>query len=171
MDHHVVAHGDVVDAPSNGVHDAGRVAASDVEVIGLAELGVRPGDVDGDTPSGPDVVVVDARCHHEDHGLPRLRLGYLDLLDLEGDGRLAVALGPDHLSQHARRHLAQGRDLADLVQVLGHSVPCAPARPGSAVSTAKLNLPPGRYCKTGPLVRRHRAALTGQLSARGHHRQ
>ena len=78
--------------------DAGAVGAADVVaellVVAVAE------DADGLAERGPDVVEVDARGHHPHDHLEGAGLRHVDLLDLEGVGRLALALLPDHPGGH-----------------------------------------------------------------------
>ena len=71
----------------------------------------------------PHVVEVDAGRHHAHDHLERAGLGDLDLLELEGVGRLALALLADHPGRHRRGQLARlGLDVCDLAQVNGHAV-------------------------------------------------
>ena len=65
----LVAGPDVVTSASDGLDDAGGVAAAEVEaglVTALAPLLVQADDVDGNAEGGPDVVVVHARGHDVD---------------------------------------------------------------------------------------------------------
>src|SRR5438093_1391073 len=72
----------------------------------------------GQAAGRPYVVVVDSRRHHEHKGLPRLQLRRrLDFLHLERLDRLPEPLRPDHLRIHRRRHFADWRNLADLVDL------------------------------------------------------
>jgi hypothetical protein len=84
--------------------DAGAVGPADV----MAVLGMIARSEDGDrlAERRPDVVVVDAGRHHPDDDLERAGLGNLDLLDLEGVDRLALALLADHPGGHRRRQRA-----------------------------------------------------------------
>ena len=73
VDDDVVADLDVRDVLADRPHDAARVAAADVEVLGLALLLARLDDVDRDAHRRPHVVVVDARGHHVDEHVVRRR--------------------------------------------------------------------------------------------------
>ena len=86
----------------------------------LAQLLVRLGHVDRDALGRPHVVVVDAGSHHEHEGVVRPDLRRLDGLDLERVLGLAVAIGTDQVGVHLGGDLADRRNLADLVQLLGH---------------------------------------------------
>ena len=67
---------------------------------------------------GPDAVVVDAAGHHEDQHLVLADRPGRQHLDLHrGFGR-AMALLADRPGVHLRRHVAERRDFADLVEVL-----------------------------------------------------
>ena len=68
-----------------------------VPVLGV--VAVTP-DADRLAERGPDVVVVHARRHHAHDHLERARLGHLDLLELEGVARLALALLADDPGRH-----------------------------------------------------------------------
>ena len=118
----VAVHDDLVaglparDALADLPHDPGRVRAADVVV-----LLVVAEDRDRLAQRRPDVVEVHARGHHAHDHLERGRLRYLHLLQLEGLGRLALALGADDPRRHRRGELA-GLDveLGDLAGVDGH---------------------------------------------------
>ena len=90
MDDDLVAGLPVGDAGADLPDDAGRVGAADV----VAVLGVVAVAEDRDrlAERRPDVVEVDPRGHHADDHLEGAGLGDLDLLDLEGVLRLALAL-------------------------------------------------------------------------------
>src|SRR5262249_22740352 len=93
--------------------DAGRIRAGDV--IGrLVHVEGR----DRAAEPGPDAVVVDARGHHHDQHLVGIERGRRHHFDLHGLLGLAVALAADRPGIHLRRHMAERRDLADLVEVL-----------------------------------------------------
>ena len=79
---------------------------------------------------GPDAVVVDAGRHHEDQHVVAVELPGRHHLDLHGRVGLAVALLADGPGVHVLRHMAERRDLADLVEVL----------PGGARGGAELRL-------------------------------
>ena len=115
-----VAHLDVRDLVAHRVHDAARIRADDVEVGGLTPPRLRLRDVDRDPARRPDVVEVDAGGHHQHERIVRPELGHVDDLVLDRLLGLAVAVGTHQLRVHLRRHLADRRDLADLVQVLAH---------------------------------------------------
>ncbi len=107
----VAVHDDLVarlpagDAGADLPHDAGGVGAADV----VAELGVVAvaHDRHGLAERGPHVVVVDAGRHHAHDHLERARLGHLDLLELEGVLRFAVALLADDPGGHRLGQLAR----------------------------------------------------------------
>ena len=88
MDHDLVAGLPLRDAGAGLPDDPGSVGATDVVVL----LGVVAEHRDRHAARGPDVVEVDARRHHAHDHLERPRLRDLDLLDLEGVLRLALAL-------------------------------------------------------------------------------
>src|SRR2546430_9984366 len=62
---------------------------------------------------GPDVVEVHAGGHDRDQDLTGARTWRVDLLDLERFARVAEARLTNDLGQHARRHVAYRRHLAD----------------------------------------------------------
>ena len=79
---------------------------------------------DGLAERRPDVVEVDARGHHAHDHLEGAGLRHLDLLELEGVLRLALALGADHPGGHLLRQLARlDVELRDLGYVYGHGPP------------------------------------------------
>ena len=92
------------DALADLPDDPGGVGAADV----VAVLGVVAVAEDRDrlAERRPDVVEVDAGRHHPDDHLEGARLGDLDLLELEGVGRLALALLADHPGRHRLRQRA-----------------------------------------------------------------
>ena len=115
----VAVHDDLVaDLPARHLRpdrpdDAGRVRAGDV--IGrLVHVERR----DRDAEAGPDAVVVDARRQHEHQHLVRIDRRRIDDLDLERLVRLAVALAPDRPGVHLLRHMAERRNLPDLIEFL-----------------------------------------------------
>ena len=71
---------------------------------------------------GPDAVVVDARRHHQDQHLVAVDLPGVHDLDLHRLVGLALALAPDRPGIHLPGHVAEGRHLADFVQVLDRRV-------------------------------------------------
>src|SRR5439155_845008 len=172
VDDHVVANTDAVDVLADRIDDAGSVAAPDVKVVRLAELGVGPGDVHRYAPSRPHVVVVDPCCHDQDQRIGGSKARDLDLLDLERVLRLAVALRSNDLSEHPGRHLAQRGDLADVVELLGHGPPSAGRQGTDARDTDALpartehNLPAGRYLKRSVAAGLGRGAATGSPGGR-----
>ena len=95
MDHDLVA-----DLPD----DAGGIGAADV----VAVVGMVAVAEDGDrfAERGPDVVEVDAGGHHPDDDLERAGLRDLDLLELEGVFRLALALLANYPGRHRLRQRA-----------------------------------------------------------------
>ena len=89
------------DALADLPDDSGGVGAADV----VAELGVVAVGEDRDrfAQRGPDVVEVHPGRHHADDDLEGAGLRDLDLLELEGVFRLALALLPDHPGSHRLR--------------------------------------------------------------------
>ena len=84
---------------------------------------------DGLAERGPHVVVVHARGHHAHDHLEGARLGHLDLLELEGVARLALALLADDPGGHLLGQLAGlGADFGHVGQVNGgHGAGMVPA--------------------------------------------
>ena len=113
VDDHVVAESHSLDAVADRVDDSCGVASTEVEVARVARALAHRDDVDRSPPSRPDVVEVDPRGHHGDEHLARARCRRFDLLHLECATRLAEAILPDDLCEHARRHVAHGREHAD----------------------------------------------------------
>jgi hypothetical protein len=142
-----VADLDVRDVLAHGIHDAGGVTAADVEgrlIAAVVAAGMRlvagADDVDGDAQAGPHVVVVDARGHDVDEHLVVGDRRHVDDLLLERLLRRAEPLGADQPGVHLLGDLAQGRLLADLVDVLGHG---ASSLDGSLCSAGDLGRPRG----------------------------
>src|SRR6185437_12609711 len=101
-------------------HDAGGVRSADV-MAPARMIAVSP-HANRLAECRPHVVEVHAGGHDAHDHLERLRLGYLDLLDLEGIGRFALALLADYPGGHRPRELAGlGLDVCDLAGVNGHS--------------------------------------------------
>src|SRR5712691_3534551 len=113
----LVADLDVLDVFAGGPHDARAIAAAGVEVFGLAQLLALGDDVEGLAESGPDIVVVDAGGHHVDQHLvgPDGRRG--NGLSLPRIPRLTETVLPDEIRVHPRRHFAERRLLADVVEI------------------------------------------------------
>ena len=89
------------DARADLPDDARGVRAADVvAVLGVVAVAHHR---NGLAERGPHVVVVHARRHHAHDHLEGARLGYLDLLDLEGVLRFAEALLADHPGGHRLR--------------------------------------------------------------------
>ena len=153
---HLVAH---------GVDDARRVGAHDVEVRRLAPPGLRLRDVDGHASGRPHVVEVHPAGHDHHEGVVRPELGHVDHLALDRRLGLAVSIGTHELRMHLRRHLPDRRDLAELVQVLGH----VPHPPPTSASSGNAWHPSKRSARRG-LAQRGSSA-TGHTAARGHHEQ
>src|SRR6201999_3787378 len=116
VDDHLVAWLPARDALADLPDDPGGVRAADVVVLGaIAEHRDRLAQ------RRPDVVEVHARRPHAHDDLERARLRYLHLLQLEGLGRLPLALGADDPGGHRRGELAGlDVDLGDLAGVDGH---------------------------------------------------
>ena len=119
----VAVHDDLVaglparDAGPDLPHDARGVRAADVVVL----VGVVAEDRDGLAERRPDVVEVHAGGHDADDDLEGAGLGHLDLLDLEGVDRLALALLADDPGGHRGRQLARlGVDVRDLREINRH---------------------------------------------------
>jgi hypothetical protein len=66
----------------------------------------------------PDAVIIDPRCHHEDQNLVVANAPCRDHLDLHGVFGRAVPLLADRPGIHLLGNVAEGRDLADFVQIL-----------------------------------------------------
>jgi hypothetical protein len=115
----VVADLDVLDVLAGCPDDAARIGATDVERLGLALLLARLDHVDRHAHRGPHVVVIDARGHHVDQDVAWAELGDGDGFLLERIARLAEPLGADQLGEHALRHDAEVRDLAERVEIAG----------------------------------------------------
>src|SRR5581483_4117795 len=122
VDHHLVSRLPAGDSRSDLPNDPGGVGAADVmapfRVISVGKDRHRL------ALGRPYVVVVDPRRHDSDDHLERARLGHLDLLELEGVQRLALALGADYPRRHGAGELAGlGFDYGNLAYVDGHSDP------------------------------------------------
>ncbi len=104
MGDHVIADLDAGHVRADGVDDAGCVRSTDVEVLGLAAL-LSYGDlVDRVAARGPDVVVVDARCHDSDEHFVRTECRGGDDLGREGRRGIAVAVPAHSLHVHRLGH-------------------------------------------------------------------
>ena len=112
VDHDLVADLPLGHALADLPDHAGGVGAADVVVL----LGVVPEHRDRLAQRRPYVVEVHARRHHPHDHLERAGLGDLDVLDLEGVLRLALAVLADHPCRHRLRQLA-GADI-ELAHVL-----------------------------------------------------
>ena len=104
MDHDLVAGLPARHALADLPHDARRVRAADVVAV-LGVVAVAP-HAHRLAERRPHVVVVHARGHHAHDDLEGARLGHLDLLDLEGVARLALALLADDPGGHLLGQLA-----------------------------------------------------------------
>src|SRR5690606_10232282 len=111
--HHLVADLPAPHLAADRPDDAGRVRARDV-VGRLVHVEHR----NRLAQRRPDAVVVDARGHHHDQHLVAVQGGRRHHLLLHGDAWLAVALAPDDPGVHVLGHVAEWRNLADLVQIL-----------------------------------------------------
>src|ERR1700730_7838790 len=162
----LVADLDVLHVLARGPHDTRAVAAARVEVLGLAQPLALGDDVEGLAESGPDIVVVDAGGHHVDQHLvgPDSRRG--NDLPLPRIPRLTETVLPDEVRVHPRRHFAERRLLADVVEICHRLLrfeptcpesrrACAPRRPASPPGGPRTaaGLPPARL----PRRARHRA--------------
>ena len=119
----VAVHDDLVaglpagDALADLPHDSGGVRAPDVMVL----VGVVAEHRNRLSQRGPHVVEVDAGRHHADDDLKGAGLGYLDLLQLEGVGRLALPFLANHPGRHRGRQLSGfGFDGCNLTEIDGH---------------------------------------------------
>ncbi len=122
MDHDLVARLPPRDPWADLPDDPRRVGAADV----VAPLGVVAVVEDRDrlAEGRPDVVEVDAGGHDAHDHLERARLGKLDLLDLEGVLRLALALLADDPCRHRLGQLARlDVELGNVLRVYGHGPP------------------------------------------------
>ena len=100
-------------------HDPRSVRAADVVSV-LRVVAVAP-HADRLAERRPHVVVVDAGRHHAHDHLERARLGDLDLLDLEGVLRFALALLADDPRGHRLGQLARlGVNGGDLLEIDCH---------------------------------------------------
>ncbi len=97
-----------------GPHDARGIGAGDVEWI-LVHVERR----DRNAEAGPNTVVVDATGHHVDQHLVLADRPSRQHLALHRGFRRTVALLADRPGVHLRRHVAERRDFADLVKILG----------------------------------------------------
>ena len=113
----------------------------------------------------PHVVVVHACGHHAHDHLERARLGHLDLLDLEGVLRFAVALLADHPRRHRAGQLAGlGVDGGDLLEIDCHcalnlvfrvkSAPSGRSVPAEQAGPMLPGVPAARPMATAGLSRR-----------------
>ncbi len=105
MDHDLVAGLPAGDALADLPDDPGGVGAADVVVL----VGVVAEHRHGLAERRPDVVEVHAGRHHADDHLERAGLGHLDLLELEGVDRLALALLADDPRGHRRAEARPAR--------------------------------------------------------------
>src|SRR3990172_6558089 len=108
------------DVLTDGVDDAGGAAAADVEaglVAGVARLPGGADGVDGDAERRPDVVEVDAGGHDTDEDVAGAEAGQGHDLVGEGVDRLPRGGLADDLGGDALGHDAQGRHLADVVDL------------------------------------------------------
>ena len=113
MHDHVVAHLDPGHAFADLVDDSRCIRAADVEVFLAAGTLALSDHIDRLSTRRPDVVEVHARGHDRDQHLTWARTRRVDLLDLERFARVAEARLTNDLGQHARRHVAYRRHLAD----------------------------------------------------------
>ncbi len=113
MDHDLVANLPARDFGADRPNDAGGVGAGDV-IVGLMHVEDR----DRLTERGPDTVVVDPGRHHHDQHLVAVDGGRVHDLDLHGGLGFAVALAPDGPGVHHPGHVAERRNLAELVELL-----------------------------------------------------
>jgi len=117
VDDDLVADPRVLDVAADGPDDAGAVAAAGVEVLGLARLLALADHVERRAQRRPDVVVVDPRRHHVDQHFVGAEGRRRDDLAPPRLARRAETVLPHDVRVHARRHVADGRSLAEIVQV------------------------------------------------------
>ena len=113
VDHDLVAHLPALHLGADRIDDAGGVGAGDV--IGVL---VHVDGRDGLAERGPYAVVVDAGGHHEHQHVVAVELPGGHHLDLHGLIGRTVPLLADRPGVHPGGHVAERRDLADLVEVL-----------------------------------------------------
>ena len=120
------------------------------------------------TPAGrPHVVEVHPGGHDHHERVVRPELGHVDHLALDRLLGLAVPIGSHELRMHLRRHLADRRDLAELVQVLAHG-----SHPPPSVGLDRANAcHRGKPSARRDRLRREGSSATGHTLARGHHEQ
>ena len=117
VDDDLVAHLPALHLGADRPDDARGVGAGDVEGL-LVPVERR----DRLAERGPDAVVVHARRHHEHQHLVVADGPGRHDLELHRAFRRAVALLADGPGPHLCRHMAERRDLADLVEVLRGAV-------------------------------------------------
>ena len=154
MDDDLVAGLPARDALADLPDDARGVRAADVvAVLGVVAVAPHP---DRLAERRPDVVVVHARGHHAHDHLERAGLGHLDLLELEGVLRLALALLADHPRGHRPRQLAgldvDLRDLRDIHRHRGRQITVLGL--GSLGRFEGLGRPRASGCRRGVVPRR-----------------
>ena len=117
VDDHLVSHLPAPHLGSHCPHDARGVGSGHVEGL-LVAVERR----DGLAQRSPNAVVVDAGGHHEDQHLVVADAPGRHSLELHRALRRAVSLLADGPGPHPRRHMAERRDLANLVKVLGRGL-------------------------------------------------
>ena len=113
MDHDLVADLPAFDPAADRPDDARGVGAGDM-IVGLVNIegGNR------NAQARPDTVVIDARRHHEHQHLVRVDRRRGHDFELHGLFGRAVALAADCPGMHGFRHIAKGRDLAEIIETL-----------------------------------------------------
>ena len=142
VEYDVLADMDVGDALANGPDDSRRVTATDVEIGWIAVELLHLHHVERHAKRGPDVVVVDARGHDVDEHLIGRELRNVYDFHLKGFHRRAEPRRANQAGMHVARHVAQGRRLADLVEVLADRG--AHRIPESVVASASTGAAPVR---------------------------
>src|SRR5213076_142608 len=117
VDDDLVADPHVLYVAAGGPDDAGAVAAAGVEVLGLPRLLALADHVEWRAQRRPDVVVVDPRRHHVDQRLVGAEGRRWDDLAPPRLARRTEAVLAHDVRVHALRHFAEGRSLAEIVQV------------------------------------------------------
>ena len=130
MNDDLITNGDVAHVRADGVDDAARIRADDVELGRLIPSRLALGDVDRDPPSGPHVVEVDPCGHRGDQDVVRREQGDVDHLIPDRLARITEPVRSNEHRVHARRDLAEQRELTDVVYVLHHATePFARSQP------------------------------------------
>ena len=112
VDDHLVAHLPATDFRAAGPDDAGGIGAGDVERI-LVDVDRR----DWDAEAGPYAVVIDAAGHHQNQHLVLTDRPGRQHFELHGGLGRPVPVLADRPCMHLRRHMAERRNFADVVEI------------------------------------------------------